>query len=76
MEEIIRYAREEDIPRLREIWAECFPDDKEYANFFFERMTVPYLKTLNNIWYLLPQHVNSIGPIIFNWVFQNIKDGV
>ena len=38
MEEIIRRAKEEDIPRLREIWAECFPLDTEYAEFFFERI--------------------------------------
>ncbi len=38
MEEIIRKARESDIPKLREIWAECFPQDVEYAKFFFERI--------------------------------------
>lgn len=38
MEEIIRRAKEEDIPSLRGIWAECFPLDTEYADFFFERI--------------------------------------
>lgn len=38
MEEIIRNARESDIPALKELWAECFPDDSEYAGFFFENI--------------------------------------
>ncbi len=38
MEEIIRKARESDIPALKMLWAECFPEDTEYAGFFFENI--------------------------------------
>ena len=38
MEEIIRRARESDIPALKMLWDECFPDDTEYAGFFFENI--------------------------------------
>ncbi|MBR3848625.1 MAG: GNAT family N-acetyltransferase [Oscillospiraceae bacterium] len=38
MEEIIRKARESDIPTLEKLWSECFPDDTEYAGFFFENI--------------------------------------
>lgn len=38
MEEIIRTAKEADIPLLKALWEECFPDDAEYAGFFFENI--------------------------------------
>ena len=38
MEEIIRKARESDIPALKMLWDECFPEDTEYAGFFFENI--------------------------------------
>ncbi len=38
MEEIIRKARKEDMPSLRSMWAECFPEDVKYSEFFFERI--------------------------------------
>ena len=38
MEEIIRKAQKSDVPALEKLWSECFPDDKEYAGFFFENI--------------------------------------
>lgn len=38
MEEKIRHARENDIPAMKSLWSECFPNDKEYADFFFENI--------------------------------------
>ncbi|MBP5293471.1 MAG: GNAT family N-acetyltransferase [Clostridia bacterium] len=43
----IRLATERDIPALTELWQTCFPDSKEYIEFFyrenFDRMSVPVL---------------------------------
>lgn len=38
MEKEIRCARASDIEAIRGLWAECFPDDTEYARFFFDRV--------------------------------------
>lgn len=38
MEKKIRCAVASDIEAIRGLWAECFPEDKEYANFFFDRV--------------------------------------
>lgn len=38
MEEIIRKSKREDLPALKELWSECFPDDTGYAHFFFENI--------------------------------------
>ncbi len=38
MEEIIRKSKKEDISALKELWQECFPDDSDYASFFFENI--------------------------------------
>lgn len=38
MEEIIRKAEEKDVPVLKALWNECFPEDTEYADFFFENI--------------------------------------
>lgn len=38
MEKIIRCASVRDIDAMKALWAECFPNDIEYAAFFFERI--------------------------------------
>lgn len=38
MEEIIRKSKKEDISTIKNLWHECFPDDTDYANFFFENI--------------------------------------
>ena len=38
MEKEIRCAVASDIEAIRGLWAECFPNDTEYARFFFDRV--------------------------------------
>lgn len=38
MEKEIRCAKASDIEEMRKLWAECFPNDTEYAHFFFDRV--------------------------------------
>ena len=38
MEKKIRCAVASDIEVIRELWSECFPDDTEYARFFYDRV--------------------------------------
>lgn len=38
MEKIIRNANESDTAALKKLWAECFPKDLEYSEFFFDKV--------------------------------------
>lgn len=37
----IRFAKNTDIPKLKQIWKTCFGDSDEYINFFFDNMFRP-----------------------------------